>query len=318
METPTKQARLGSLIVFLSSLLWAGDGPFRKPLLVGGLSVPFVSFLEHLISSIASLPGLFRQRGEWKKLTKLQIFGLIYIGAGASALGALLFVQSAVVMNYNFTVAALLQKLQPIFAIVLAVLFLKEKLHPKFWFFALPALVGAYLVTFGLASPAALFYSGGSLNLLGPALAVLAAILWAGGTVVGRSLLKNLNFEFVNGARFIFGLGFLFLFMLATKGFEFNLMTPFFWRNVIIISLVTGFFALLLYYYGLKGTKASVATLMELGYPLALTAVNWKFLGITLNVWQIVGAVILLAAVTFLVLADNNNDSQILESEKGV
>jgi len=27
------------LIVFLTSLLWAGDSPFRKPLLTGGLSV---------------------------------------------------------------------------------------------------------------------------------------------------------------------------------------------------------------------------------------------------------------------------------------
>ncbi len=98
--------------------------------------------------------------------------------------------------------------------------------------------------------------------------------------------------------------------------FDKRRMTPLFWRNTIIIALVTGFFALWLYYYGLRTTKASVATLMELGYPLALTVVNWKFLGITLEPWQIVGALILLASVTALVLLESNTNRQESISEK--
>ncbi len=314
METKKK----GPLIVFLSSLFWAGDAPFREPLLLGGLSVPFVGFLEHLLNSIVSLPGLISKRWGFKKLTFKQWVGLFYIGAGASALGALLYVQAAVTMNYNFTVAALLQKLQPLFAISLAVIFLKEKLSPKFWLFAVPALGGAYLVTFGWASPAGLWRAGGHLSLLGPALAVGAAILWAAGTVVGRSLMSNIDVQLVNGMRFVFGLIFLTFYVGVFYHFQFGAMTPLFWRNVTIIALVTGFFSLWLYYYGLRFTKASVATLMELGYPLALTVVNWKFLGITLNVWQIVGALVLLASVTALVLTSGSFNQPILESEKGV
>jgi drug/metabolite transporter (DMT)-like permease len=313
-----KKRNFSPLIVFLSSLLWASDSPFRKPLLVGGLSAAFISFLEHLFSTVASLPGLWRKRTQFKSLTIAQVLGLVYIGAGASALAAVLFVRGAVDMNYNFTIAALLQKLQPIFAIALAVIFLKEKLNPKFWLFALPALCGAYLVTFGLASPAELWSTGGQLYLLGPVLAILAAVLWAGGTVVGRSLLKNLDFQFVNGMRFTLGLVFLVAYVIIVEKMQFALMTPLFWRNAIIIAMLTGFFALLLYYYGLRHTKASVATLMELGYPLALTAVNWKFLGITLDIWQIIGALVLLGSVTALVLTDVNLDKPMLESEKGI
>ena len=94
-------------------------------------------------------------------------------------------------------------------------------------------------------------------------------------------------------------------------------MTPLFWRNVAVIALVTGFFSLWLYYYGLRFTKASVATLMELGYPLALTAVNWKFLGITLSAWQIFGALILLASVTALVITSGSMSQPVLEEQKG-
>jgi len=300
--------RLSPLIVFFASLLWAGDGPFRKPLLVGGLGVAFVSFLEHLINSVVALPGLYFARAQFKSVTAKQWAGLLYVGAGASALGALMFVQGAVAMNYNFTIAALLQKLQPIFAISLAVIFLKEKLQPKFWFFALPALLGAYLVTFGITAPNAILHGNAQVGIVGPALAILAALLWAGGTVVGRSLMGNLNLHLVNGMRFVFGLLFFVVYLSLTKGYQFSAMTPLFWRNTLIIALVTGFFALLLYYYGLKNTKASVATLMELGYPLALAAVNWKFLGITLTTWQIAGALILLASVTIFTLSQKEQE----------
>lgn len=314
METKKR----GPLIVFLSSLLWAGDTPFRQPLLLGGLSAPFVGFLEHLLNSIVSLPGLIVKRAGFKSLTLKQWAGLLYVGAGASALGALFYVQGAVAMNYNFTVAALLQKLQPIFAISLAVIFLKEKLSPKFWFYAVPALAGAYLVTFGWASPAGLWSTGGHLHLIGPAMAVGAAVLWAGGTVVGRSLMANIDVQLVNGMRFIFGFIFLMLYVAVFYHFQFGQMTPLFWRNVTVIALVTGFFSLWLYYYGLRSTKASVATLMELGYPLALTVINWKFLGIKLDAWQIIGALILLVSVTALVLTDSSLNQPVLEGKKGI
>ena len=303
MNESPRRKKYSPLIIFLSSLLWAGDAPFREPLLVGGLAASFISFLEHLINSVVCLPGLIKTRAQFKSVTAKQWMGLIYIGAGSSALGALLYVDAAVAMNYNFTVAALLQKLQPIFAITLAVIFLKEKLYPKFWMFAIPALIGAYWVTFGFASPHALLSSAGKVSIIGPILALLAAMLWAGGTVVGRSLMQGLELQFVNGMRFVFGFLFLLVYIIVAKHWQFSLMSPFFWRNVLIIALLTGFFALLLYYYGLKNTPASVATLMELGYPLALTVVNWKFLGITLSAWQIVGALVLLASVTMLVLS---------------
>lgn len=300
--------KTGPLIIFLSSLLWAGDAPFRKPLLVGGLSSGFIAFLEHIINTIACLPGLIRHHLELKNINWKQWLGLIYIGAGASALAAVLFVNGAVAMHYNFTVAALLQKFQPLFAILLAVIFLKEKLNPKFWLFAIPALLGGYLVTFGLTDPKILWTSGTGINGYGAALALLAALLWAGGTVVGRSLLKGMNFQVVNGMRFFFGLVFLGIYIAIIGGFQFGLMTPLFWQNTLIIALLTGFFALLIYYYGLQSTKASVATLMELGYPLALTVVNWKFLGIKLDAWQIVGTLVLLASVTAFTLIQQGND----------
>ncbi len=289
--------KLRSFTVFAASLLWAADAPFRKPLLVGGLAPAFVSFLEHVVNSLLSLPGLLASFGRLKSLSFKQWAGLVYIGAGASAWAAVLFVQGAVAMNYNFTVAALLQKLQPVFAIFLAMVFLKERPRGKFWLLAPVALLGAYGVTFGWANPVALWSGTGSGFLSGPALAIAAAALWAGGTVVGRSLVLGLDLQLVNGMRFVFGLLFLAALLIFSSGFQFNLMAGLYWQNVIIISILTGFAALLIYYFGLKHTPASLATLMELGYPLAVTLVNWKFLGIALSLSQIAGGAVLLFAI---------------------
>ncbi len=296
-------------IVFLSSIFWAADAPFRKPLLVGGLGIGFIAFLEHLFNTLVSLPILWKQRAQLFTLTKTQLVGLLYVGVGASALAAILFVKGATVMNYNFTIAALLQKFQPLFAILLAALFLKEKINSKFWMLAIPALVGAYLVSFGNISPSELWQSAGSVSILGPTLAVLAALLWAGGTVVGRSLLKELKFEFVTGMRFVFGLLFLLVYVWVAGQMQFEVLTPLYWKNTFIIAMLTGFLAILMYYYGLRNTKASVATLMELGYPLALTFVNWKLLGIVLSSAQIFGAFLLLVSVTIITLYGNTQET---------
>ena len=168
----------GPLIIFLASLLWAGDSPFRKPLLVGGLGAGFISFLEHGINFIVSIPGLILKRAEFLKVSKKQWLGLVYIGMGSSALGAVLFVKGAEAMNYNFTVAALLQKLQPIFAVSFAVIFLKEKLRPVFWLYAIPALLGAYMVSFGFVGLPQLWREG-AVNLFGSCLAMMPiAVSW--------------------------------------------------------------------------------------------------------------------------------------------
>ncbi|RYZ75310.1 MAG: hypothetical protein EOP06_32540, partial [Proteobacteria bacterium] len=58
------------------------------------------------------------------------------------------------------------------------------------------------------------------------------------------------------------------------------------------------------YYRGMQVTKASVACWLELFYPVTAVTVNWIFLGSTLNVPQIAGCVVLVAAVIGMNLAD--------------
>jgi len=82
------------------------------------------------------------------------------------------------------------------------------------------------------------------------------------------------------------------------------------WFFVFMTAIVAGFISLLIYYYGLRSTKASVATLCELAFPFAAVIVNWKFLGATLSAMQIVGGAILLFAITKLTLVNEDLDEK--------
>ncbi|MCL4278097.1 MAG: EamA family transporter, partial [Ignavibacteriaceae bacterium] len=70
------------------------------------------------------------------------------------AIGTMAITKALFYVNFvNLSVVILLQKLQPVFAIALASVFLKEKLSFRFIFWAGIAIVGAYFMTFGTNLP---------------------------------------------------------------------------------------------------------------------------------------------------------------------
>jgi len=293
--------RTGPWLVALASLLWAIDAPFRK-YLTGELSSTTIVFMEHLLISLVVLAWLWPQLKELKNLKWPQWLALIFVSLGGSALATIFFTQSFHYLNPS--VAILLQKAQPLVAILLAVIVLKEKLSQRFWLWALLAIGGAYVVTFPDLSVTGLTLSGGS---LGVVLALLAAFFWGGSTVFGRYLLRALSFKAMTAVRFLAALVFLFGVQLYYgRVNEISLASGRDWSFVFIIAIVAGFISLFIYYRGLKFTSASVATLAELTFPVAAVVVNWIFLDATLTLMQIIGSAVLLFAIAKLSLVNVN------------
>ncbi|HBH16836.1 MAG TPA: EamA family transporter [Candidatus Veblenbacteria bacterium] len=287
--------RTGPWLVALAAFLWAIDAPFRK-YLTADLSSTTIVFMEHILIVIIVLVGLRPYLKEFKKLNWRGWLAIAFIGFGGSALATVLFTQS---FHYvNPSVAILLQKIQPLVAIFLAIVFLHERLSKKFWWWALLALVGAYVVSFPEISPQGLSFSGGTIGVF---LALAAAGLWGGATVFGRYLLRDLTWQAITALRFISALIFLLVIQVyygrlaevgAASGQD--------WIFVFIVAIVAGFVSLLIYYRGLKYTSASIATLAELTFPMAAVVINWIFLDASLTFMQIIGSVVLLLAITKL------------------
>lgn len=157
---------------------------------------------------------------------------------------------------------------------------------------------GAYLISFGDLGPLAAL---GSAELLTAALALGAALLWGSSTVLGRLVLKDLPFYALTGARLLLAVPLLAGIVVA-QGSAGGLGAGFASEpgRVILLALIPGLLALLLYYRGLTGTRASYATLAELAFPATAVVLNWTFLGVGVTANQVLGFVLLWGAVFVL------------------
>jgi drug/metabolite transporter (DMT)-like permease len=303
MENISSSAKkFGAYLIFFAAMLWATDAPFRVHL-TQNLSSNFIVLGEHTIDVLCVLPFLFAGFSELKKLSYKEWLAVAVIAIGGSALASIAFTQA---FHYvNPSVALLLQKLQPIIAIGLAASFLGERLGKNFWLWTVLALFGAYLISFPGLRPQS--FPGETLNpnLMGVSLALIAAVLWGASTVMGKYVLNKTNFKIMTALRFCVAWVFLLLLNFAQHSFpQFSQVTGTDWLFIVIIALASGVFSLFLYYKGLETTKASVATLAELGYPMAAVLVNWlayKLHWINVNTtlvpMQILGIAILLFAI---------------------
>jgi len=295
----------GPWLVAFAAMLWTIDAPFRK-FLTTELSSTSIVLMEHILIAVCVLPLFWPRLVELKNFTWREWLSVAFIGIGGSALATVLFTQSFHYLNPS--VAILLQKLQPLLAIGLAVWFLGEKLSKRFWLWAIVAIFGAYLVSFPGFNPVGFTWNN---NTLGVLLALGAALFWGGSTVFGRFVLNTASFQMMTSLRFLTALVFLFLMNIyyGTLG-EIAAATTKDWFYVFMTAVIAGFVSLLIYYYGLRSTKASVATLCELAFPVAAVLVNWKFLGETLSGMQIVGGLILLAAIAGLSWVNQSNAAE--------
>ncbi len=305
-----KEQKLGPWLVTVAAMLWAVDAPFRV-FLTTQLSSTTIVLMEHILIAICVLPILLPRLHELKNLSFKEWLSVIFIGFGGSALATVLFTQS---FHYlNPTVAILLQKLQPLIAIALAFWILEEKLSKNFWTWAIVAILGAYIVSFPNLQATGFTWNS---NMLGVLLALGAAFFWGGSTVFGRFVLQKVSFQMMTSLRFLSALIFLFLLNIYYKTLpELRLATSKDWLFVFMTAIIAGFISLMIYYYGLRSTKAAVATLCELAFPFAAVIVNWKFLGATLSLMQIAGGVILLFAITRLTIINEKEQEKIVEVE---
>src|SRR5215216_380390 len=283
------------LLVAVGAAMWGTDGILRVPLLEVA-SPSQIVLLEHLVLLLYSVPAVVLGWKFFRGLGMAQWISLLVIGWGGSALATLLFTTAFAVGNP--TVVILLQKTQPLFAIVLAAVLLRERLGWAYWPCFAVAMIGAYLISFGNLDA---FAALGSAELLAAALALGAALLWGSSTVLGRLVLKDMPFHALTGARLFLAVPLLVGIVVAQSSVG-GLAAGFASEpgRVILLALIPGLLALLLYYRGLTGTRASYATLAELAFPATAVVLNWIFLGVGVTANQVLGFVLLWGAVFVL------------------
>ena len=287
---------LPALAVISAAILWSFDGVLRQNLYA--LPSFLIVALEHLIGAIIFFPLLLKG---WKEVSTLQQRGwisVLWISVCGGILGTFFYTKALSYVNYiDLSVVVLLQKFQPIFAIALAAIVLKEKITIRFLVLAVAAIVGGYFVTFGNQP----LNEWSDKTMIAALLSLLAAFSWGSSTVLGKHALNRLSFETVTSLRLTVT-GAIMLFILISTGqaetiSQVNIEN---WKYIFIIVLSTGSLALFIYYYGLNHLPASHVTLYELFWPLSAVTMDWYLYGRVMSLVQWLGATLLLGAILLL------------------
>lgn len=295
MRLKKKEKVRGVLLISFASILWGLDGVVLTPRL-SNLNVIFVVFILHAIPFLFMNLFLYPRYKELSKLDKTAIYSLIAVSVFGGAVGTIAIVKALFIVDFHqLSVVVLLQKLQPVFAIVLAAIFLREKLTKHFLFWGAIAIMAGYFLTFGFNKPN---IHADANTIKASLLSILAAFSFGSSTVFSKNILKRVGF--ITATFFRYGTSFLLLLPIVIfAGFfsQFSQMTNVNWIIVLIISVTTGSGAILLYYYGLKYVKASVSTISELFFPISAIFFDYVINGNILSPIQWISAAVMIFAI---------------------
>lgn len=292
-------------IISLAAMLWGSDMLLRPMVQRAGFSSALIVLIEHIALVTIFLVPLYKYHAEWRKLDRKQWLSLAFLGIFGSGLATVLLTQAY--MDGSPYMTGLLQKTQPIFTIILAGIFLKERRKPVFWLFYAGAIVATYFLAFGFDGIGDAFNSP---KLLPVCKALGAAAIWGTCTVVGRAISNDVPPPALAGLRFAFAIPFLVVLFLLQKPSE---GAPLQWSAaalpMLLIILLPDALGMFLYYIGLKKTPASIATLAELAFPLTALFIGMAFQNAKMSPGQWLGLVLLLVCLQII---QNTKSVQIL------
>ncbi|MBP6979212.1 MAG: DMT family transporter [Bacteroidales bacterium] len=290
-----RSAFIGAAAVSIAAILWGLDGIVLTPRLYD-LNIGYVVFILHLIPFGIMNLFMFRQYRELSRFTPGDGVYFLLVALTGGVIGTMAIVKALFLVNFqDLTIIVLLQKLQPVFAISLSALLLKEAIRRNFLQWALLAILAGYFLTFGWRLPD---FSTGSATVSAALFSLLAAASFGSSTVLSKKIL--LKFDFRTATFFRYGItALIMLIYVAASGqfSQFSITTPMNWVIFLIIAFTTGSGAIFLYYFGLTRVKAIVASICELFFPFSAILFDYIFNGNTLSPVQWISAAVMVFAI---------------------
>lgn len=289
---------IGAIAISIAAIMWGLDGVVLTPRLYN-LDVSWVVLILHLLPFLIMNLFLYKEYKYLKVFTTSDYIVITLIALFGGAIGTLSIVKALFLINFkDLSIVVLLQKLQPVFAITLAALILKERINKYFILWASVALLGGYFLTFGFNVPD---LRTGSKTVQSAMFALLAAFSFGSSTVFSKMLLKRFVFTTATFYRYGFtSLIMLIIVYIFGNPVVFSNITRMNWIIFLVIAFTTGSGAIFLYYYGLNHVKASVAVICELFFPISTILFDYIFNGSRLSVVQWISAIIMVFAIVNL------------------
>jgi DME family drug/metabolite transporter len=294
----------GPWLVGLGAALWGTESAWRIPL-NDLFDADVIVFWEHVLILLMFLPILVPRLGELRKIDRRRWGYLIFSGFAGSAVGTIFF--TLALKNGNPTVVNVILNIQPVISTIGAFFLFGDRLTPRFFLFAAIAIVAGIFLSVEHPGLIGISFAQAGLN-LGTAYALVCAVFWGLSTVAGRGVMIGIPLRLAASLRIVVGLVCMTCILFPSG----KLRSASLWPGaaqthpgtaivaLLLLASISGGIPLLIYFEGLRLTRASTAGYFEMMQTLAAVCITWGFFHAGLRPHQVVAAIILIAAVAMV------------------
>jgi drug/metabolite transporter (DMT)-like permease len=303
-SAPARSLTYGPWLVALGAALWGTESAWRIPL-NQLFDAEVIVFWEHVLILIMFLPLLLPNLGELRKIDSKTWGYLLFSGFAGSAVGTIFF--TLALKHGNPTVVNVILNIQPIISTLGGFLLFGDRLARRFFPYAAIAVIAGIFLS--VEYPALIGVSFKSAGLtLGTGYALICAFFWGGSTVAGRGVMMQMPLRLASAMRIVVGLACMTLILTGYGKLHGAALWPAAAQThafqaaglLFLLASVSGGIPLLIYFEGLRLTRASTAGYFEMMQTLAAVCITWGFFHAGLRPHQIVAGVLLMTAVAMV------------------
>jgi DME family drug/metabolite transporter len=303
-ERGSTGATYGPCLVGLGAALWGTESAWRIPL-NALVDAEVIVFWEHVLILIMFLPLIASRLGEIPKIEARTWGYLVFSGFAGSAVGTIFF--TLALKHGNPTVVNVILNIQPVISTMAAFLLLGDRLATRFFLYASIAILAGIFVSVAHPTLIGVSFERAGLS-RGTGFALICALLWGLSTVAGRGIMIGMSLRLASSLRIVVGLICMTLILLAYGKLHGAALWPAAAQAhtakaivlLVLLASVSGGIPLLIYFEGLRLTRASTAGYFEMMQTLAAVCITWGFFHASLHPHQVVAALVLIAAVAMV------------------
>ena len=294
----------GPWLVGLGAALWGTESAWRIPL-NQLFDAKVIVFWEHVLILIMFLPLLLLRLGEVRKIRASTWGYLLFSGFAGSAVGTIFF---TLALKYgNPTVVNVILNIQPVVSTIGAFLLFGDRLARRFFVYACIAIAAGIFVSVAHPTMIGVSFERAGLN-LGTGYALICALFWGLATVAGRGVMTGMSLRLASSLRIAVGLTCMTVILLIYGKLNGAALWPTAAQEhatkaivwLVLLASVSGGIPLLIYFQGLRLTRASTAGYFEMMQTLAAVCITWGFFHASLHPHQVISAIVLIGAVAMV------------------
>ena len=282
---------LAIMAVFATAII-SGFSIFINKFAISGMNSSIFTFGKNVMVAMF-LAGIILMSGNFskiKELKKKEWLSLIIVGLIGGSIPFVLFFKG--LQLTNSAAGSFIHKTMFIFVAILAIYFLKEKLHKAVFAGAILLLAGNFMIL-KLSNFA---WTTGSTMIL------IATLFWAVENTYSKKLLAGMDGNVLAFGRMFFGSVFIMIYLAFTGEIKLlvslnqNQLGWIMFTTIVLLSYVVT------WYNGLQHVKATIATsILLLGSPVT-TLLNYVLSGTVLTIGEVAGMISIATGLVIVVM----------------